>query len=154
MALIQTIEEDYKKAFRGGEKIVIEVLRGLKSAMQNAEIEKRAKTSDREAQLTEEEVLAIVKRQVKQTEEAGELFKQGGRQDLVTQNAAEFAVLKNYMPARMDETKVREIAKGVIAKMGTVAPSDFGKVMGAVMKETKGQADGNVVSKIVKEMLG
>ena len=154
MSLIQTIEEDYKQAFRGGEKVTVEVLRGIKTAFQNAEIEKRAKTSDREAKLTDEEALAIVKRQVKQTEEAGELFKQGGRQDLVAQNQAELTVLKKYLPAQMDESKVREIAKGVIAKMGKPTPSDFGKVMGAVMKETKGQADGNVVSKIVKELLG
>jgi len=151
---MQTIDEDYKKAFRGGDKITIEVLRGVKTAVQNAEIEKRAKTSNREAKLTDDEALAIVKRQVKQTEEAGELFKQGGREDLVAQNQAELVVLKKYLPAQMEEGKVREIAKGVIAKMGKVAPSDFGKVMGAVMKETKGQADGTVVSKIVKELLG
>ena len=69
------------------------------------------------------------------------------------QNEAELTVLKRYLPAQLDEAKVREIAKGVIAQMGTVALSDFGKVMGAVMKQTQGAADGTMVSKVVKEML-
>lgn len=154
MSLLQTIEEDYKKAFRGGDKAVTEVLRLLKTAFQNDEIAKRGKTGDREAQLTDEEALATIKRQVKQLEEARDLFKQGGRQDLVTQNDAEIAILKKYLPAQMDENTVREIVKSVVLKMGSSGPSDFGKVMGQVMKETKGSADGMLVSRIVKELLG
>ncbi len=153
MSLVSQLEEEYKVAFRGGQKTVTEVLRMLKSALMNEEIAKRAKTSDREAKLTDEEALAIVKRQVKQLEEAGALFVQGGRVDLKEKNDAEILVLKKYLPVQVDEGKVREVVKTVIAKMGSVGPSDFGKVIGATMKELKGGADGTLVSKVVKEIL-
>lgn len=153
MSLLQTVEEDYKKAFRGSDKPVIEVLRIVKTALQNEEIAKRGKSGDREAKLTDEEVLAILKRQVKQTEEAGELFLKGGRADLKTKNDAELVILKKYLPAQASEDQVREAVKAVVARMGNIAPSEFGKIMGAVMKEVKG-ADGTVVSRVVKELLG
>src|SRR3989338_3076152 len=149
MGLLQTIEENYKKAFKGSEKTAVDVLRLLKTALQNEEIAKRGKTGEREAKLTDEEALAVVKRQVKQLEEAGELFAAGGRADLKSKNDAELAILKHYLPTQMDEGKVREIVQSVVSGMGKVLPSDFGKIMGQVMKETKGQADGVVVSKIV-----
>lgn len=154
MSFAERIENEYKAAFRGGQKTATEVLRLLKTAFQNAEIDKRGKSGDREAKLTEEEALAIVKRQVKQLEEAGELFIQGGRADLKEKNDAEIAVLKKYLPAMMDEEKVRAVVKEVVGRMGTVSPGDFGKVMGAVMKELKGAADGMVVGKMVKELIG
>lgn len=154
MSLLQTIEEDYKKAFRGGDKIVTEVLRVLKTALQNEEIAKRGKAGDREAKLTDEEVFAVIKRQVKQLEEARDLFAQGGRQDLVTQYEAELTVLKKYLPAQASEEAVRAAVTKIVASLGAVGPGDFGKVMGAVMKELKGQADGTLVSNVVKEILG
>ena len=153
MNLFETIESDYKNAFRASDKPVIEVLRIVKTALQNEEIAKRGKSGDREAKLTDEEVLAILKRQVKQTEEAGELFEKGGRADLVSKNKEELTILARYMPAQMSEDEVRRIASMVIARMGQPSPSEFGKVMGAVMKEVKG-ADGTVVSRVVKELLG
>ena len=149
---MQTIEEDYKKAFRAGDKPTLEVLRIVKTALQNEEIAKRGKSGEREAKLTDDEVLAIFKRQVKQTEEAGELFLKGGRADLVTKNKEELAILSRYMPVAMSEDEVRRIAAGVVARFGKPAPTEFGKVMGAVMKEAKG-ADGTLVSRVVKELL-
>lgn len=151
---METIAEDYKKAFRGGDKAVTEVLRVLKSGLMNEEIAKRGKSGEREVALTDAEVLSVVKRQVKQLEEAGELFAQGGRADLKEKNDAELVILKKYMPARMDERKVREVVKAVVTRMGTSGPADFGKVMGAAMKEFGGKAEGTVVSRVVKELLG
>ncbi len=154
MPLMQTIDEDYKKAFRGGDKPVVEVLRVLKSALMNVEIEKRGKAGEREAKLTDDEALAVIKRQVKQLEEAGELFVKGGRQDLKDKNDAELVILKKYVPAQVDERTVRAAVKKVLSGMAGAKPSDFGKIMGAAMKELGGKADGTVVSKAVKEMLG
>ncbi len=154
MTLMQIIEEDYKKAFRGGDKPVTEVLRVVKAALMNDEIAKRGKTGEREAKLTDDEVMAALKRQVKQLEEAGELFAKGGRQDLKEKNDAELVILKKYLPAQVDEGKVREAVKKVFAGMAGAKPSDFGKIMGAAMKELGGKADGTVVSNVVKELLG
>ena len=153
MPLSLTIDDDYKAAFRGGDKETTSVLRLLKTALTNEEIAKRGKTGEREAKLTDEEALAVVKRQVKQLEEARDLFAQGGRQDLVAKNEAEITILKKYVPASASEEQVREVVARVISSLGAVSPSDFGKVMSAVMKELKGQADGTAVSKAVKEKL-
>jgi hypothetical protein len=153
MSLLPTIDADYQKAFRGGDKAVTGVLRVLKTALYNAEIEKRTTKKDREAKLTDEEAQAVVRRQIKQLEEAGELFKKGGREDLVAKNEAELAILKKYVPAQASEEEVRAAVKKVLEGIGKVGPSDFGKIMGAAMKELQGGADGTVVSKVVKEML-
>lgn len=153
MTLLQRIEEDYKKAFRGGDKVTTEVLRGLKTALHNAEIEKRGKGAE-STELSDEEAVTVVKRQVKQLEEAKELFAKGGRADLVEQNEKEIAVLKKYLPEQMSEAQVREVVAKVVAGLGKVGSADFGRVIGAAMKELKGKADGTVVSKAVKEVLG
>ncbi|KKW17396.1 MAG: hypothetical protein UY58_C0004G0020 [Candidatus Magasanikbacteria bacterium GW2011_GWA2_50_22] len=154
MNFIQTIEEDYKRAFRQQDKLFVAVLRLVKTALTNAEIEKRAKVGSREATLTDEEALATVKRHIKQLEEAGELFRQGGREDLLKQNEAELLVLKKYVPASLPEETVREAVKKVLAGLPKAGPGDFGKIMGLAMKELAGKADGALVGKIVKEILG
>ena len=154
MPLIQTIDDDYKVAFRSGDKSLVEVLRVLKSALMNDEIAKRGKSGEREAKLTDDEALAVIRRQVKQLEEAGELFVKGGRQDLKDKNDAELVILKKYVPAQASEEQERAAVKKVLAGMAGAKSSDFGKIMGAAMKELGGKADGTVVSKAVKEMLG
>lgn len=154
MSLLETITEDYKTAFRSSDKATVEVLRVLKSAFMNEEIAKRGKSGEREAKLTDDEARAVLKRQVKQLEEAGELFAKGGRQDLKDKNDAELVILKKYLPAQASEEQVRSAVKKVLATMAGAKASDFGKIMGAVMKELKGGADGTVVSRVVKEILG
>lgn len=154
MTLLETIAEDYKVAFKGGNKPVTEVLRVLKSALMNEEIAKRGKSGEREAKLTDEEALAVIKRQVKQLEEARDMFTQGGRADMAAQNDKEIVILKKYLPAQASEDQVRAVVKKVFAAMAGAKPSDFGKIMGAAMKELGGKADGTVVSKVVKDILG
>ena len=154
MELLQIIESDYQKAFRGAEVAVRDVLRVLKSALQNEEIAKRGKIGDREAKLTDEEALATIKRQVKQLEEARDLFKQGGRADLVAQNEAELVILKKYLPMQASAEEVRAAVKKVLAGMPGAGVSDFGKIMGATIKALGGKADGTLASKMVKELLG
>lgn len=154
LSLRATIEEDFLKAYRASEKQAVNVLRLLKTAFMNAEIEKRAKTGEREVVLTDEEALAVVKRQVKGLEESLDLYRQGKRDDLVSQTEGEIAIMKRYLPEDLSESAVREAISRVIAAMGKPGLQDFGKVMGEAMKVLKGQASGDVVSKIVKEMLG
>lgn len=151
MTLIETIEQDYQSAFRVGNKNTISVLRMLKTALVNAEIAKRGKTGDRGVKLSEDEALNIVKRQVKQTEEARDLFIKGGRQDLVDQNTKELDILKKYLPETISEDAVRAV---VIKIVDEARGADFGKIMSAAMKDLKGKADGAIVSRVVKEMMG
>ena len=152
MSLAQIIEDDYKSAFKNGDKFAVGVLRMLKTELHNAVIAQRGKTDSVE-ELGDEAVLAIVKRQVKQLEEAKEMFVQGGRADLAEQNSKEVALLKKYLPELISESAVREAVQKVIADSSASSPADFGKVMGLAMKELKGKADGQIVGKVVKEML-
>ncbi len=154
MSLLTKIDQDFMQALKEKAAERLSVLRMLKTAFQNAVIDKRGKTNDLKASLTEEEAVSVIKRQVKQLEEAQEMFASGGRPELAAQNKAEVAILKAYLPAQVSEETVREAVKKVVAGLGKVGPADFGKVMGMAMKELKGTADGNLVSKIVKEILG
>jgi len=154
MSTWEKIETDYSQAYRAGDKMPVEVLRLLKTALMNAEIEKRSKVKDREAKLVEEEVVAVIKKQGKSLEESIVLFQQGGRQDLVDQTQKEVEILKKYLPEELSESAVREVVKTKIAALGADGPQAFGRVMSEVMKELKGQAGGDLVSKLVKELLG
>lgn len=153
MPLLQTIDQDCTRSLKEKDAERLSVLRLLKGALQNAAIEKRGKTKAVNAALTDEEVHAVIKRQVKQLEEAREMFAAGGREDMSKQNDAELKILKAYLPAQVSEEVVREAVVKVVAGLGKVGASDFGKVMGMAMKELKGQADGTLVSRIVKELL-
>lgn len=152
MSLVQIIEDDYKSAFKSGDKLTTGVLRMLKTELHNALIAQRGK-ADSVEELGDEAVLAIIKRQVKQLEEAKEMFTQGGREDLAQQNSAEIMLLKKYLPELMSEDAVREAVQKVIVDSGASIPADFGKIMGLAMKELKGKADGGVVGKVVRDML-
>ena len=146
MGLLKIIEDDYKKAFQGGDRIATDILRVLKAEFQNASIAKRGKGDDA---LSEDEVAGILRRMVKQSEEAKEMFQKGNRPDLVERNEKEQVVIKKYLPQLMAEDQVRDYVKKIVEENGQ---EDFGKTMGQVMKDLKGKADGAIVGKVVKEI--
>jgi uncharacterized protein YqeY len=143
--LLEQIDSDLKTALKEKNEITVSALRNLKAAFKNAEIEKQHPLSDDEA-------IAVVAKKVKQHKDSLESFKAGGRPDLVEVENAQMAVLQKYMPAAMSEEEVGKIVKQVIADLSAGA-SDFGKVMKEVMAKVKGQADGSIISKLVKENL-
>lgn len=141
------IEQEIKEALKAGEQEKLSVLRLLLAAIKNEEI-------SRNRELTAEEEIAVVSRQVKQRREAAEAYRKGNREDLAQKEEAEIEILNNYLPQQLPEEKVREIVREVIADLPETEKTNFGKVMGAVMARVKGQADGNTVSRIVRETLG
>lgn len=147
MGLKDQIKSDLKNSMKSGDNVSRGVLRLLNSDIKNAEIEKRKELSDNE-------IIEVVKRSIKRRKDSIEQYKKGGRKDLVDQEEKELKVLEKYMPEQMSEKETRVVIQDVIRKSGATSASDFGKVMGAAMKEFKGKADGNLVSKIVKEELG
>ncbi|MDD5084141.1 MAG: GatB/YqeY domain-containing protein [Candidatus Moranbacteria bacterium] len=149
MTLQEQIRTDLKDAMRAGNTVKRDVLRMLESAAKNVAIDKKM---EREV-LDDSVVLEAIRRAVKQRKDSIEQFKQGGRDDLAKQETQELAVLVAYLPASLDEDAVRELAQQVIAQFGPTTPSDFGKIMGKVMAATNGQSDGDVVKKIVQELL-
>lgn len=149
MGLNERLIEDMKAAMKAGlaGKVRLETIRFLRSAIKNAEI-------DKHGPLTDEDILGIITKQVKQLKDSIVEFEKGGRQDLVDKAQAEAAILTDYLPAQMSEDEVRELARQIVAEVGAQGPKDMGKVMGPLVARTKGRADGKMVQQIVKELLG
>lgn len=151
MTLEAKIKSDFITAFKARNAEVADTLRMLQSALHNRIIEKKGKGE--EATLSDEEVLEIIRRESKKRKEAANLFTEGGRADLAEKELKELKILEVYLPAQMSEEDIRKEVAAVIASMGPVDPKDFGKVMGAVMKQLKGKADAGLANKILKEQL-
>lgn len=149
MSLKERLKEDMKAAMRAREegRIRLETIRMVQAALKNAEIE-------RQRDLTDDEVLAVIAREVKQRQEALAEFERGGRQDLVDRTQAEIAVLTDYLPEPLSTEAIQELARQAIAQVGARGPADMGKVMQALMPQVRGRADGREVSRIVRELLG
>ncbi len=146
MDLRNRIQNDLKDSMKSGDNVARAVLRLLNSDIKNAEIEKGERLND-------EDIIRIIKRSIKRHNESIEQYKKGKREDLVEQEEKELEVLKKYMPEQMSEEEIRKLVRGVIEKSGISGASNFGKVMGMVMKEVGNRAEGSVVSRIVKEEL-
>lgn len=149
MTLREKITGDLKAAMKAGEAQKRDTLRLLDSAIKNSEIEKKK----REEGLSDEEVLEVVMRAVKQRQDSISQFEKGGRPELAEQEKKEIEVLAVYLPEQLGREDVQIAVREVVAQLGTVSASDFGKVMGQAMAKLKGQADGNVVKEVVKEEL-
>ena len=143
----QKITDDLKQAIQNQDQVKVSVLRLLEAALQNAEIK-----NNRE-KLKDEEVLKIIKSEIKKREEASELYKKGDRGELAQKEDQEIVILKKYLPEQLGEDKIKEVINKVIEEQQLASAKDFGKLMGAVMKEVGGQADGGLVNKLVKEAL-
>lgn len=145
--ITSTISQQIQAALKSGDSLRASTLRLLSSSLHN---EKIAKMRD----LTEEEELAIVRRELKRREEAVEAYKKGGRQDLAEKEEKEAEILKEFLPEQMTELQITQIVEEEIERVGVSGPGDFGKVMGAVMERLHGKAGGSTVARVVKSKLG
>ena len=149
--LHQKIEAELKSALKSGEKEKTGTLRFLISAIKNFQIENKLKGED---YLKDEDIIAVIRRQVKQRKDSIAEYEKGNRPELAEKERAEMEMLENYLPAQAGEEKIREIVKAKKAELSIADKSGFGKLMGVVMAELKGQADGDAVKKVVEEELG
>ena len=147
MTLLSTLNDDMKTAMKAKDKETLQVIRMLKASIQNEQIKKGA-------DLNEEEELTVLSREMKQRRDSLTEFEKADRTDLAGKVKGEIAIVEKYLPAQLDEAEIRQIVAGAIEKTGASSPKEFGKVMGAVMPQVKGKADGNQVNAIVKELLG
>ena len=145
MATHYRLREDLKTALLGGDKERAGVLRFLLAEIHNKEKEKQAG----EQSLSEEEAISVLQKEMKKRKEAVELFKKGGRDDLIKKEEAEIAVIESYLPKQLTPAEI----KAVIDKIFESGSKDFNSLMREAMKELKGRADGRVVSELVKEKL-
>ena len=150
MTLHQQIREQIKDAMRSKDAIRLQTLRGLLSQCTNELLNLKRTPQD---ELSDEEVLAVIRRAVKQRKDSIEQFMAGGRPELAEDEKAELVILEAYLPALMSEEDVQKIASAKKAEFGALDKSKMGQFMGALMKELKGKADGDVVKKVVESML-
>lgn len=146
MQFSEKLSDDYKDALRSGDKIKVSVLRMIKAAVKNREIEKGSLLSD-------DEIFAVFRSFVKRANESIEQFSKAGRMDLAEKEKEELSIMQGYLPLQPGEDEIRKLVKEIISETGAAGPKEMGKVMKAVMAKTKGLADGKLVSNLVKEML-
>ncbi len=146
MSIIKKIDEDLKKALKGGDKLKVTVLRGLKSDIKYRQI-------DKGEELTEDDVLGVLQGAAKKRRDSIEQFKLGKRDDLVDKESTELDIIKGYLPEQLSEDKIRELIAESIKETGADSPKMIGLVMKDLMPKIKGKADGKLVNKLVSEML-
>jgi hypothetical protein len=149
MSLHSQIKESLKDAMRAKDETKLLTLRGLISAFGNELLT----APEGVTEVSDESALTIIKRQVKQHKDAIEQFKTGGRDDLVNAETAELTILEEYLPELMSEDQIKAVIEKKKTELGITNKAEMGKLMGAVVKELKGQADGAVVKKLAEELL-
>lgn len=141
--ITEKISLDLNTSLKAGDKEKVSVLRMVKAALKNEEINKRHPLSD-------EEAYTILEKLLKQRRDAFLLYEKGNRPELASKEKNEMTIIEAYLPKKMSE---EEIKKEIINIIKKEEDKDFGKVMGKVMSQLKGKADGSIISKIVKEEL-
>ncbi|MBU3742911.1 MAG: GatB/YqeY domain-containing protein [Candidatus Kapabacteria bacterium] len=148
MNLTETINQQLKAAMLSGDKVRLETLRSIRALI--LEFEK----SGIDRAMTAEDEIKILTSAAKKRKDAIEAYDNAGRNDAADKERSELAIIQEFLPAQMSDDDVRAELQTVIALIGASSPSDVGKVMGAAMKTLKGKADGNVIQRIAKELLG
>jgi len=147
MILQEQINNDLKTAMKSKDKATVETLRMLKSAIRYVEIDAKGQSLDEQA------VLAVVSKQVKQRRDSIEQYQKAGRTDLVEKEAQELAIIEKYLPTQLSEAEVKTMATTIIAELGVTDAKGMGQVMKRLMADLKGQADGKLVSQVVRQLL-
>ena len=147
MSLLEQLTSDMKEAMKAKDKVTLGVVRMVKASVSNEQIKLGH-------DLTADEELAVLSREMKHRVEEMESYKDADRADLAEEIQGQIDVLKRYMPAQMSEEEVVAIVKETIAEVGASSKADLGKVMGALMPKVKGKADGKLVNTTVQSLLG
>ena len=150
MALHEDIKASLKEAMKAKEEVKLRVIRSLLTAFMNELVATKRTPQDT---LTDEEVLAVIKRQAKQREDSIAQYESAGREDLVQAEQEELAVLETYLPQLMSQEEIRPIAQAKQEALGITDKSKMGVLIGAIMKELSGKANGADVKEVVESLL-
>ncbi|MGM0602132.1 MAG: GatB/YqeY domain-containing protein [Bacillota bacterium] len=145
-SLKERLLEDMKKAMKNKDKEKLSVIRMTRSEIKNKEIELSK-------ELDEQEIIAVIAKQVKQVKDSLDDFAKSGKKDVMDKLYREIEILEEYLPEQLSEEEVNEIIDNAIEELGADSMADMGKVMGAIMPKIKGRADGGFVSEKVKKRL-
>lgn len=146
MALLEKLDADLKEAMRQQDVVRRETLRLVRNAIRYEEIAKATP-------LTEEDLHAVLQRQAKQRRDSITEYRKGNRSDLVQREEAELAIITAYLPQQMDRGAIAEMARKAAQEVGARGPGDKGRVMGRLMPQVRGKADGALVNAVVTELL-
>ena len=149
MSIHETIKGSIPEPLKQRDEVKLRIRRSLVTAMTNEVVAKKRKPDEF---LTDEEALAVIKRAANQRKDSIEQFEKGGRPELAETEKAELAILEAYLPAQLSREEVEKVVQAKITELQADS-SKAGMVMGAVMKELKGQADGTVVKEVVESLL-
>ncbi len=147
MSLLERLNNDMKQAMKNKEKDKLSVIRMMKASVQNEAI----KLGKQE--LSEEDELTVLSRELKQRKDSLHEFEKAGRQDLAEKLRTELTFVELYMPKQLSEEELSAIVKETISEVGANSKADMGKVMAAIMPKVKGKADGSLVNKLVQQHL-
>jgi uncharacterized protein YqeY len=150
MTIQEQIKDDMKQAMKDKDQVKLSVTRGLVSAFTN-ELVASGKTP--QDPIDDESATAVITRAAKQRKDSIEQFEKGGRPELAESEKAELAVLEEYLPEMMSEDEIRVVVEEKKTALGIADKSGMGQLIGAVMGELKGKADGGDVKRVVEELL-
>jgi uncharacterized protein YqeY len=146
MSLLERLNNDMKQAMKNKEKDKLSVIRMLKASIQNEALKLRQ-------DLTDDEELTVLSRELKQRKDSLQEFENAGRSDLVDKVRTELVYVEAYMPEQLSEEEISNIVKQTIEEVNATSKADMGRVMGALMPKVKGKADGSLVNKLVQQHL-
>lgn len=147
MLLEDKISQDYVQAMKGRDTLRSSTLNFLRAQIKNAKIDKRIE------KIADEDVITVIKKQVKQRQDSITQFRAGGREDLAVKEEQELNILQSYLPAAMPLEALKAVVDEVIKSAGAASIKDMGRVMKEVLVKVAGQADSQAVSALVKERL-
>ena len=161
MTLQERLNADLRDAMRANDDVRKLTLRALLTGVRNAEIPPERKTTPDAAatapqrlELTDDDVLNVIRREVKQRRDSIEAYNKANRPDLSAKEEAELAILLTYLPAQMSKEEIEVVVREVIARVGAAGPADKGRVMPVLMAELRGKADGSQINAVVTQLLG
>ncbi|MCD6543860.1 MAG: GatB/YqeY domain-containing protein [Flavobacteriaceae bacterium] len=147
MSIQKQVMDQMKAAMKSKDKVALESLRALKSAFL------LANTSGSGVELSEEEEIKIVQKEVKQRKDSATIFDEQGRSDLSEPEKAQAKILEQFLPEQMNVEELKGVIAEIVSKTGASSMKDMGKVMGMASKQLAGKADGKAISMVVKELL-
>lgn len=150
MTLHETLKSSILDALRARDEVRLRTLRSLVAAMTNEVVAKKRKPDE---YLNDEESMTVLKRAANQRKDSIEQFQKASRNDLVEPEKAELAIIESYLPAQMSREEITKVAKAKMTEIGVSKATDENKLIGALMKELKGKADGSVVKSVVEHLL-
>ncbi len=146
MSIVDRLNEDMKAAMKRGDRERVNAIRQLRAQLLNTRIELGRDLND-------EDAIAVLTNAAKKRKEAIEMYRQGGRQDLVEKEQAELAVIQEYLPAPLSSEELEKLVEETIREVGATSMKDMGRVMGSLMPRVRGRADGKEVQALVRSKL-